>query len=79
MDNKRLSYDRHMKDLAGWASILFAAIAAACGVYSGLFIKVRDSIDHFIGDLQRQSQWTSWAAAAAGIAVALQALEKYLK
>jgi hypothetical protein len=33
---------------------------------------------HFIADLQRQSQWTSWAAAA-GIAVGLQALEKYLK
>jgi hypothetical protein len=68
-----------LKEIAGWGSIGFAGLAAACGIYSGLFIEVRDSVDHFIGDLQRQSQWTSWAAAAAGIAVGLQALEKYLK
>jgi hypothetical protein len=68
-----------MKAIASWTAILTAAISAGLGLYAALGVEVRDNIDAFIGDLQRQSYWASLAAAAAGISVLAQALDKLRK
>jgi hypothetical protein len=68
-----------MKEISSWAAIAAAGISAVLGLYAAFGIEVRDNIDAFIGDLQRQSRWASFAAAAAGISVLAQALEKWLK
>jgi hypothetical protein len=47
-------------------------------LYAAVGIEVRDNIDAFIGDLQRQSHWAALAAAAAGISVLAQAADKWL-
>lgn len=50
-----------------------SGVAALLGVRA-LTIVVRDNIDEFIGDLQKHGRWASYAAVAAAIATALQAL-----
>jgi hypothetical protein len=53
--------------------------SAVIGIYAALGIDVRDNMDAFISDLRRQSQWAAWAAAAAGVSVLAQAIEKFIK
>ena len=67
-----------MKDFFFWASIAFAASSAALGIYSALIIEVRNNQDVFIGDLARQSNYTAFAAACAGVSVLFQALDRWL-
>lgn len=68
-----------MKEIASWVA-LAAALASACmGLYAAIGVSVRDNVDVFISDLQKQSRWAAWAAASAGISVLAQALEKFLK
>jgi hypothetical protein len=59
-------------------AIVSAGLAAVLGLYAAVGIEVRDNIDAFIGDLQRQSHWAALAAAAAGISVLAQAADKWL-
>jgi hypothetical protein len=59
------------------AAIAFSLIAAALGTRAA-FVRVRNSQDDFIDDLQRQGRWASWAAVAAAVSAGLQAVEKFL-
>jgi hypothetical protein len=68
-----------MKELASWLAIVAALASAGIGLYAATGIDVRDNMDAFISDLQKQSRWAAWAAALAGISVLAQALEKFLK
>jgi hypothetical protein len=67
-----------MKDFCFWTSIVFAASSAALGVHAALFVRVRNSQDDFIADLARQSNYTAFAAAFAGLSVLFQALDRGL-
>jgi hypothetical protein len=68
-----------LKEIAGWVAILSAFVSAGLGLWAAVGIDVRDNMDAFIGDLQRQSHWAAWAAAAAGVSVLAQAADKWLK
>ncbi|MCU1340287.1 MAG: hypothetical protein JWO19_5868 [Bryobacterales bacterium] len=68
-----------MKEIATWLAIIAAGMSAILGLYAAFGIEVRDNIDAFIPDLQRQSHWASLAAAAAGVSVVAQAIGKLLK
>ncbi len=67
------------KDIASWVALISAGLSALLGLYAAVGIDVRDNIDAFIGDIQRQSHWAAWAAATAGISVLAQAADKWLK
>lgn len=58
-------------------AILSSVVAAMLGIRAAT-VKVRDSVDEFIGDLQQQGRWASGAAVAAGVSVLLQALDRLL-
>jgi hypothetical protein len=58
-----------------YLAILMSLIAAAFGVRAAT-IHVRDSMDHFIADLHTQGRWAGWAAFAAAVSVALQAVDR---
>jgi hypothetical protein len=59
------------------AAIGMSGLAAILGVRAAT-ITVRDNIDEFINDLQRQGRWASGAAVAAAFATALQAAKEFL-
>ncbi|HZS64860.1 MAG TPA: hypothetical protein VFA53_10255 [Xanthobacteraceae bacterium] len=59
------------------AAIMVSAIAAILGVRAAA-VQVRDNQDLFISDLQRQGRWASYAAIAAAIATALQAVQQFI-
>ena len=54
-----------------------SALAAILGVRAATII-VRDNVDEFINDLQRQGRWASGAAVAAALATAFQATKEFL-
>jgi hypothetical protein len=68
-----------MANALSWISIVGGILAAGIGGYAAFGIDIRDNLDSFIQDLQRQSQFASWAALAAGISAVAQALEKFLR
>jgi hypothetical protein len=68
-----------IKEVASWVAIGAAGLSAAFGLYAAFGIEVRDNIDAFIGDLQKQSHWAAYAAATAGVSVLAQAIDKWLK
>jgi hypothetical protein len=59
------------------AAIVASGAAALLGVRAAT-VEVRDNIDVFIADLQRQGRWASYAAVAAALATALQAVQQFL-
>jgi hypothetical protein len=59
-----------------WFAIGASLISVGLGGYAAFGIEIHDNIDTFISDLQEQSRWASYAAAAAGISVLLQVFEK---
>ena len=64
-----------MNTLISYGAIAFELIGAAFGLRAAT-VHVRDSLDQFIGDIQRQSRWATYTAIAATISATLQALEK---
>jgi hypothetical protein len=67
-----------VKDACFWVSVVFAGLSAGLGLYAALVVKVRDNQDAFISDLARQSTYTAFAAASAGMSVLFQAFERGL-
>lgn len=63
--------------LLSTAAIAMSGLAAALGVRAAT-IEVRNNVDEFINDLQRQGRWASFAAVAAALATALQAAKELL-
>ena len=59
------------------ASIMLSCAAALLGIRAAT-VQVRDNMDAFISDLQRQGRWASYAAIAAAVATALQAAQQFL-
>ena len=59
------------------AALAMSALAAILGVRAATII-VRDNVDEFINDLQRQGRWASGAAVAAALATAFQATKEFL-
>lgn len=57
------------------ASIAASGMAAILGVRAAT-VEVRDNMDAFISDLQRQGRWASYAAVAAAIATVLQSIQQ---
>jgi hypothetical protein len=55
---------------------IFASGAAAILGLRAATMEVRDNIDVFISDLQKQGRWASYAAVAAAIATALQSIQQ---
>ena len=53
------------KDIASWVALISAGLSALLGLYAAVGIDVRDNIDAFIGDIQRQSHWAAWVITAA--------------
>ena len=64
-----------MKETASSVAIAAAGFSALFGLYAAFGIDVSE--DAVIADLQHQSFWTSLAAAA-GISVLAQAIDKWL-
>jgi hypothetical protein len=54
-----------------------SGMAAILGVRAATIV-VRNNLDEFINDLQRQGRWAGAAAVAAAAAVALQAAQNFL-
>jgi hypothetical protein len=65
-----------MKEIASSVAIAAAGLAALFGLYAAFGIGVSE--DAVIADLQGQLFWASLAAAAAGISVLAQAIDKWL-
>jgi hypothetical protein len=65
------------RDIAAWLAIGLAGASALLGLYAAFGVTVRDNQDKFIADLRKQSRWASLAAAAAGLSVLAQAVEKW--
>jgi uncharacterized membrane protein len=57
---------------------LFAALLAAGLGVAAAGVNVRDNIDAFMSDLHKQSTLASWAATAAAVSAALQAVGYFL-
>jgi hypothetical protein len=60
-----------------WLAIALSAAATVCGLKAAT-VKVRDSIDDFIGDLRRQGRWAAAAAVGAALAVVAQVVSKII-
>lgn len=58
------------------AALIVSGVAALLGVRAATIV-VRDNIDEFMNDLQRQGRWASYAAVAAAVATALQAAHQF--
>jgi hypothetical protein len=58
-------------------STVVGVVAAFLGVRAAT-VKVRDNMDGFISDLQRQGRWAGCAAAAAAVSTVLQAAHQFL-
>jgi hypothetical protein len=60
--------------------LIAGSAAAVLWLLSGAFwalsanVEIRDSMDHFIGDLQRAGYWNAWAARAACAAAVCSAV-----
>lgn len=67
-----------MKEAASLVALVAAVVSAFIGLYAALGIEVRDNMDAFISDLQKQSKWASWAAASAGISAVAQVVERFI-
>ena len=65
-----------MKEITSSVAIAAAGFSALFGLYAVFGIDVSE--DAVIADLQSQSLWASLAAAAAGISVLAQAIDKWL-
>ncbi|MER8399838.1 hypothetical protein [Mesorhizobium sp. M1348] len=63
-----------MTEALPYLAIVTSLVAACLGIRAA--ISVRDSMDHFIADLQRQGRWAGWAAAMAAISVVFQAVDR---
>jgi hypothetical protein len=61
--------------LTGGAAVA-AALAAVLGLRAAT-VPVRDNIDKFIGDLQRQGRWAAWAAVANALAAAVLVYQSF--
>jgi hypothetical protein len=57
-------------------ALVVSGLAAILGVRAATIV-VRNNVDEFINDLQRQGRWASAAAVAAAIATALQAAQHF--
>jgi len=61
---------------------LAAVIASVFGAVLGLraaTIKVRDNLDAFINDLNRQGTWAAWAAVVACVAALLAGIDRLVE
>ena len=65
-----------MKEITSSVAIAAAGSSALFGLYAAFGIDVSE--DAVIADLQSHSFWASLAAAAAGISVLAQAIDKWL-
>jgi len=59
------------------AALAVSGLAAILGVRAAAIV-VRDNVDEFVNDLQRQGRWASYAAIAAAFATALQAAQHFI-
>ena len=64
-----------MFDFLPIAAIVASGIAAVLGIMATR-VQIRDSIDDYIADLHQQGRRAGWAAVAAGVAVALQSIDR---
>jgi hypothetical protein len=64
-------------DTLPYLAILTSVVAAVLGIRAAT-IPWRDTVDHMVADLRKQGRWSSWAAAAAGVSVVLQAMDRLL-
>jgi hypothetical protein len=66
--------------MADGLQLLTFVIALVAGVlaFKAARVDVRDSMDHFISDLRRQSRWASWAAGGAALAAMLEPIAYFV-
>ena len=67
-----------MKEMVFWMGIVAAFLSAVSGGYAAFGAQIRNKQQEFLSDLESQSHWASYAAAAAGISVLAQAIERSL-
>ena len=60
-----------------WAIVALGVLTAALG-FKAVTIEIRESMDDFIADMQRQGQWVRWAAIAALLTAAASAVKEAL-
>jgi hypothetical protein len=58
------------------AAAMATGVAAVLGVRAAT-VTVGDNMDGFIGDIQRQGRWASWAAVANAIAAAVLIVQTF--
>ena len=63
-------------NLLSATSVILSCIAAVLGIRAAT-VQVRDNMDAFISDLQRQGRWASYAAMTAALATAPQAFQQF--
>lgn len=66
-----------MKDWLMMASIGAGIVAAVLAIVAAN-VPIRNEIDSFMSDIDRQGWWASWAAFAAAVGVLLQAAHYFL-
>ncbi|RJT32100.1 hypothetical protein D3227_27250 [Mesorhizobium waimense] len=64
-----------MKDVLPYISIVSSLVAAGLG-FRAAKVEIRNSIDDFMDDIQRQGRWAGYAAIAAWLAVVLQGIDR---
>ncbi|MFC3721803.1 hypothetical protein [Neoaquamicrobium sediminum] len=67
-----------MEDVFPYLSIGTSIAAAILGLRAAT-ITIRDSMDQFIADLQRQGRWAAFAATLAAVSVVFQSLDRLLQ
>lgn len=64
-----------MTDWFDWIALALSVAAAGFG-FRAATVVVRESMDHFIGDLRRQGRWAGLAAIFAALAVVAQVVAR---
>jgi hypothetical protein len=67
-----------MENVTTLAAVGFTALAAVLGVRAAT-VDVRDNMDKFMEDLQRQGRWASWAAVANAAAAAVLIVQTFVR
>ncbi|WP_202302237.1 hypothetical protein [Mesorhizobium sp. 131-2-1] len=64
-----------MTEALPYISIISSLIAAGLGIRAAR-IEIRNSMDDFMSDIQRQGRWAGYAAIAAWVAVVVQGIDR---
>ncbi len=68
---------RMLETALTWSAIVLGVATAGLGLKAAS-IEIRDDLDEFINDMQRQGRWVRWTAIAALLTAAASAVKEAL-